>query len=77
MINNDSKSIFSEKPYFGFGGGVRTRNENLVFGTIELRFVYFPRVVQDMQTFAVRISSNLRVKYSAGFVKPPGFVRFN
>ncbi|HEY0654000.1 MAG TPA: hypothetical protein VGD65_12765 [Chryseosolibacter sp.] len=77
MINDDSKSIFSEKPYFGFGGGVRTRNENLVFGTIELRFVYFPRVVEDMQTFAIRVSSNLRVKYSAGFVKPPGFVRFN
>lgn len=77
MINNDSRSIFSKKPYFGFGGGIRTRNENLVFGTIELRFVYFPRVVQDMQTFAIRVSSNLRVKYSAGFVKPPGFVRFN
>jgi hypothetical protein len=77
MINNDSKSIFSEKPYFGFGGGLRTRNENLVFGTIELRFVYFPRVVSDMQRFAIRLSSNLRVKYSASFVKPPGFIRFN
>lgn len=77
MINSASKSIFSEKPYFGFGGGIRTRNENLVFGTIELRFVYFPRVVADMQSFAIRLSSNLRVKYSAGFVKPPGFVRFN
>ncbi len=77
MISDNTKSIFSDKPYFGFGGGVRTRNENLVFGTIELRFVYFPRTVEDINTFAIRLSSNLRVKYSAGFVKPPGFVRFN
>lgn len=77
MISDDSKSIFSDKPYFGFGGGIRTRNENLVFGTIELRFVYFPRVVENINAFAIRVSSNLRVKYSAGFVKPPGFVRFN
>ena len=77
MISDDSKSIFADKPYFGFGGGVRTRNENLVFGTIELRFVYFPRVVENINAFAIRLSSNLRVKYSAGFVKPPGFVRFN
>lgn len=77
MISDNSKSIFADKPYFGFGGGVRTRNENLVFGTIELRFVYFPRVVENINAFAIRLSSNLRVKYSAGFVKPPGFVRFN
>jgi hypothetical protein len=77
MINARGNSIFSDKPYFGFGGGIRTRNENLVFGTIELRFVYFPRTVQNMNGFAIRLSSNLRVKYSAGFVKPPGFVRFN
>jgi hypothetical protein len=77
MISGDSKSIFSDKPYFGFGGGIRTRNENLVFGTIELRFVYFPRTVENMNAFAIRLSSNLRVKYTASFVKPPGFVRFN
>lgn len=77
MISDNSKSIFADKPYFGFGGGIRTRNENLVFGTIELRFVYFPRVVENINAFAIRVSSNLRVKYSAGFVKPPGFVRFN
>lgn len=77
MISSDSKSIFADKPYFGFGGGIRTRNENLVFGTIELRLVYFPRTVGDINSFAIRVSSNLRVKYSAGFVKPPGFVTFN
>jgi hypothetical protein len=77
MMGTSERSIFRDKPYFGFGGGIRTRNENLVFGTIELRMVYFPRTVGDMNSFAVRVSSNLRVKYSASFVKPPGFVRYN
>ncbi|MBA4056662.1 MAG: hypothetical protein C0490_18250, partial [Marivirga sp.] len=30
------KIIFYDKPYAGLGTGIRTRNENLVFGTIEL-----------------------------------------
>jgi hypothetical protein len=77
MLNYNSESIISNKPYFGFGGGIRTRNENLVFGTIEVRLVYFPRTVQDINTFSIRISSNLRVKYSASFVRPPSFVTYN
>jgi hypothetical protein len=77
MLGTAAQSIIANKPYFGFGGGIRTRNENLIFGTIELRLVYFPRTVGNMNSFAVRISSNLRVKYSASFVKPPGFVLYN
>jgi len=76
MINGNEGSIFV-KPYFGFGGGVRTRNENLIFGTVELRIIYYPRTVEDISSFNVRLSSNLRIKYTAGFVRAPGFVRYN
>lgn len=77
MLGDQNKSIFYDKPYFGFGGGIRTRNENLVFGTIELRVVFFPRTVEDINSFVIKLSSNLRVKYSASFVKPPEFVTYN
>ncbi len=77
MISGDQHSVLYDKPYFGFGGGVRTRNENLIFGTIELRFLYYPRTVEDISSFNIRLSGNLRVKYSAGFVRAPGFVRYN
>jgi hypothetical protein len=70
-------SLFKDDPYFGIGGGIRTRNENLVFGTIELRFIYYPRTVADLNSFTIRLSSNLRVKYTATFVKPPSFVQYN
>ncbi len=77
MISGDDHSIFYDKPFFGFGGGIRTRNENLIFGTVELRFVYFPRTTEDISAFNIRVTSNLRIKYTAGFVRAPGFVRYN
>jgi hypothetical protein len=77
MIAENDRSIFYDKPYFGFGGGIRTRNENLIFGTIELRLIYYPRTTEDISSFNIRVTSNLRIKYSAGFVRAPGLVRYN
>ena len=76
-IASDDKGLFEDDPYFGMGGGIRTRNENLVFGTIELRLIFYPRTVDNFSPFMVRLSSNLRVKYTAGFVKPPSFIQYN
>jgi len=69
--------LFYDKPYLGLGTGVRTRNENLVFGTIELKFFYYPRTVEDISNFKVSLSSNLRIKYSGSFVRPPSFIVYN
>lgn len=69
--------IFYDKPYLGLGTGIRTRNENLVFGTIELKFFYYPRTVEDMSNFKVSLTSNLRIKYSGSFVRPPSFIVYN
>lgn len=77
MIAGNEQSIFSDKPFFGFGGGIRTRNENLIFGTVELRLVYYPKTIEDISSLNVRVTTNLRIKYSAGFVRAPGFVRYN
>jgi hypothetical protein len=77
MIAENNHSIFSDKPYFGFGGGIRTRNENLIFGTVELRVVYYPKTIENISSFNIRLTSNLRIKYTAGFVRAPGFVTYN
>lgn len=55
------------------GGGIRTRNENLIFGTIEARFTWFPRTLYDVNNITLRIASNLRVKFSGSFVQAPWF----
>lgn len=72
-----TQDLWDRTPFYGIGGGVRTRNENLVFGTIEARFVYYPRVVEDIPQFKVSLSSNLRVKYTGNFVRAPSFVIYN
>lgn len=77
MIAPKREVLIKQKPYYAVGGGVRTRNENLIFGTIELRMFYFPRVPDDLSKFRITVSSNLRVKYSSGFVKAPGLIQYN
>ncbi len=77
MIAPRNKTLFYDKPYLGLGTGVRTRNENLVFGTIELKFFYYPRIVEDISRFKVSVTTNLRLKYTAGFVKAPSFILYN
>lgn len=77
FIAPQDELIFYDKPYLGLGTGMRTRNENLVFGTIELKFFYYPRVVEDMSHFKVTLTSNLRIKYTGSFVRPPSFIVYN
>ena len=79
MIAPKQTVLVRQKPYFGLGGGMRTRNENLIFGTIELRMYYFPRIPpqEDFSKFRITLSSNLRVKYSSSFVKAPTLIRYN
>lgn len=76
-IAKRNENLWDRTPFYGIGGGIRTRNENLVFGTIELRFVYFPRVVDGLPQFRLSLSTNLRVKYTGNFVSAPSFVQYN
>ena len=63
--------------YSALGGGIRTRNENLIFGTIELKGYYFPRTIDAMKNWKVELSSNIRFKYKTGFIKRPDFIIAN
>lgn len=56
-----------------FGGGIRTRNENLIFGTIEARFTWFPHTLYDVNNITLTVRSNLRVKFTGSFVQAPWF----
>ena len=63
--------------YSAFGGGIRTRNENLIFGTMEMKAFYFPRTVADMKGFRFELSTKLRFKFNSSFVKRPDFIVTN
>lgn len=63
--------------YFGLGGGLRTRNENILFGTIELRFMFFPRKSQEHDAFKLSILTNLRFRSNYHYVKAPDIIQVN
>jgi hypothetical protein len=63
--------------FSAIGGGIRTRNENLVFGTIELKGYYFPRLNGDMNSWKVELNSNIRFKYKSSFISRPDFIMAN
>ncbi|MGN6532101.1 MAG: hypothetical protein ACTHK0_10145 [Ginsengibacter sp.] len=59
------------------GGGIRTRNESFVFGTIELRGYYFPEKNFYNEKFRFTLSTNLIFKYNTQFVTKPDFIQVN
>lgn len=63
--------------YSAIGGGIRTRNENLVFGTLELKAYYFPTKGDYNNGFKISITSGLRYKYNTLFIRKPDFVGIN
>lgn len=50
IIGDSNTSIFKENYYWGIGGGVRIRNENLVFRTIQLRIAFYPNHPADFHS---------------------------
>jgi hypothetical protein len=77
LLSGETRRLFRSGLYSGLGGGLRTRNENLVFGTIELRFAYFPRRVANMEAFRISLKSNLRFRYNNTYIKAPNFILLN
>jgi hypothetical protein len=63
--------------YSSVGSGLRIRNENLVFGTIELKGFYFPRTNQQLSPWNFSLITNLRFKYNSNIVEKPNYVEIN
>jgi hypothetical protein len=63
--------------YTSIGGGIRGRNENLVFGTFELRVSYFPRPNVDMTNWKIEFNTDLQFKFTSQFVNKPDFAVVN
>ncbi|MEJ7736702.1 MAG: hypothetical protein WKF97_04675 [Chitinophagaceae bacterium] len=77
LLSPEKSTKFRSGLYTGFGGGIRTRNENLVFGTMELRFIYFPRITEKLNSFKISFKSNLRFRYNSRYVKAPEIIPLN
>lgn len=65
------------KGYTAIGGGFRTRNENLTFGTVEVKGYVFPRVYPGMPSWKIEFGTNIRFKYNSSFIRRPDFISAN
>jgi len=77
LLTPQGRPIEKSAVYWSLGGGIRTRNENLLFGTMELRFVYFPRKDQYQTPFVVKGTINLRFRYNTTYVREPDLLQLN
>jgi hypothetical protein len=63
--------------YYGLSGGLRTRNENLIFGTMEIKITYIPQNEFGESKINFGFKQNLRVKNSGSFVRAPSLIKYN
>ncbi|HEY0668611.1 MAG TPA: hypothetical protein VGD22_10570 [Sphingobacteriaceae bacterium] len=77
VLNIKSPYENNHRVYSALGGGMRIRNESLVFKTIELKGMYFPRKNFYNESWRFEIGTNIRFKYNHEFIKRPEFVSVN
>ena len=63
--------------YNSLGGGIKMRNESLIFETMELRAFFFPQRNFRREYWRMEFNTNIRFKYNRQFVKKPDFVNAN
>lgn len=64
-----SRNFFS-----GYSLGVRMRNENLIFNTIEARVFYYPKTVEGLDNIRFSVTSRFRIRYPTNLVNKPATV---
>ncbi|MEJ7627814.1 MAG: hypothetical protein WKF35_13195 [Ferruginibacter sp.] len=78
FITPVGQPLTKSKAYTAFGGGFRTRNENLVLGTIEVRSYFFlKKTFPEMKSWKIDISTNIKFKNNNNFIQRPDFVNTN
>ncbi len=75
LINSNSNNLLSTNNFFsGLSLGLRARNENLIFNTIEIRTFFYPRTVERIQHINFSVGTNIKIKYPNNLVTPPATV---
>jgi len=67
---------FHRVSVLGFTAGFRTRNENLIFGTMEIRVNYIPQTFLTPSQVSFEFRQRLKLKSAGSFVKPPALIQY-
>jgi hypothetical protein len=77
LLTPEGQPIGKASLYTSLGGGIRARNENLIFQTIELRAYFFPVAPNNMHGFKIILNGNVRYRYSSNYITAPDVVQLN
>ncbi len=77
LLTPVGEPVLKSNFYNSLGAGIRSRNESLVFGTIELRGYFFPNKNFDGSYWRVEFNTNLKFKYNTQFIRRPQFIVVN
>jgi hypothetical protein len=77
LLTPEGEPFNKSNLYHGLGAGIRSRNENLIFNTIELRFVYFPRPTEYNNSFKIMLNTGIQFRYNSTYVTAPDIVFLN
>jgi hypothetical protein len=76
LIGPSTKIIFKENYYGGLGLGIRIRNENLVFKTIQLRLAWYPNHPSDVNSFGFILNGVPKNRFYSFQPRGPEPLRF-
>jgi hypothetical protein len=77
LLSPEHRSFDRSSLYHGLGAGIRARNENLVFNTIEFRMAWFPRKTEQNQSFKIMLDTGIQFRYRSVYVKAPDVIFLN
>ena len=75
FLAKDKSRVFQKQNFYsGFSLGIRARNENLIFNTVEARVFYFPNTIQGVSNLSIEFRTNIKIKYPTSLVTAPGTI---
>lgn len=77
LFTPTSEKFSKSDLYQSLGAGIRTRNESLIFGTLELKAHYFPRANYYGKHWRIDFNTNIKFKYNTQIIKRPELIIAN
>lgn len=74
QIGTETEFLYNNKLYTGLGAGFRTKNENLVFDELDLRFYFFPNAPEEVSTFKIVTSTTPRLRINLRGIGEPTII---
>jgi len=76
IVGPDNESIFRQNYYGGVGLGLRIRNENLIFKTIQIRLAYYPNHPSDVSSIGFILEEVSKSRFYSFQPRGPEPLRF-